>query len=80
MCPTEAILFGDLHYNAKVKSDRKLTVTHLKQQPEGLHYNLLDAELNTRPRTTYLAIMRNFNPALPKPGDGAMERDLSALS
>jgi molybdopterin-containing oxidoreductase family iron-sulfur binding subunit len=80
VCPTEAILFGDLHYNAKVKSDRKLTVTHLKEQPEGLHYDLLNAELNTRPRTTYLAIMRNFNPALPKPGDGAMERDLPALS
>jgi molybdopterin-containing oxidoreductase family iron-sulfur binding subunit len=85
VCPTEAILFGDLHYQAKLKSwnvesDRMLTVTNLKEQPEGLHYDLLDAELNTRPRTTYLAIMRNFNPALPKPGDGLMDRDLPALS
>jgi Fe-S-cluster-containing dehydrogenase component len=80
VCPTEAILFGDMNYNAKVKSERTLPVNHLKAQPDGVHYNLLDGQLNTRPRTTYMAVWRNYNPALPKPGDGAMDRSLPALS
>jgi molybdopterin-containing oxidoreductase family iron-sulfur binding subunit len=54
-CPANAILFGDLNHK-----DSK--VAQAKKQP--LHYGLL-AELNTRPRTTYLAALRNPNPELP---------------
>jgi molybdopterin-containing oxidoreductase family iron-sulfur binding subunit len=53
-CPTRAIIFGDLN-------DTGAAVTQLKQLP--LDYALL-AHLNTRPRTTYLAAVRNPNPAL----------------
>jgi molybdopterin-containing oxidoreductase family iron-sulfur binding subunit len=44
-CPTRAITFGDL-------SDPQSRVAASRQ--EGRHYPLL-GELNTRPRTTYLA-------------------------
>ena len=54
VCPTRAISFGDLN-------DATAAVTQLKQLP--LDYALL-ANLNTRPRTTYLAAVRNPNPAL----------------
>jgi Fe-S-cluster-containing dehydrogenase component len=54
-CPTEAIIFGDLN-------DRGSRVAKLHAEPRS--YSLL-AELNTRPRTTYLASMRNPNPELP---------------
>jgi Fe-S-cluster-containing dehydrogenase component len=50
VCPTEAIIFGDLN-------DPESRVTQAKNSP--LNYALL-AELNTRPRTTYLA--RVFDP------------------
>ena len=53
-CPTEAIIFGDLN-------DRASRVAKLKAQP--LNYGLL-TDLNTRPRTTYLARVRNPNPEL----------------
>jgi molybdopterin-containing oxidoreductase family iron-sulfur binding subunit len=53
-CPTRAIIFGDL-------SDRSSEVARLKQSP--LNYGVL-AELNTRPRTTYLARIRNPHPDL----------------
>jgi molybdopterin-containing oxidoreductase family iron-sulfur binding subunit len=53
-CPTEAIVFGDLN-------DADSRVNQLATSP--LNYSVL-GELNTRPRTTYLAIVRNPHPAL----------------
>ncbi len=53
-CPTEAIVFGD-------QNDPAWEVTRRKKQPT--HYTLLE-ELNTRPRTTYLAKITNPNPQL----------------
>jgi MoCo/4Fe-4S cofactor protein with predicted Tat translocation signal len=53
-CPTGAIVFGDVNTAGA-------RVGKLKELP--LDYSLL-AELNTRPRTTYLAALRNSNPDL----------------
>jgi molybdopterin-containing oxidoreductase family iron-sulfur binding subunit len=55
-CPTSAIVFGDMN-------NTHSAVRALKDSP--LDYSLLE-ELNTRPRTTYLAAVRNPNPALEK--------------
>ena len=53
-CPTEAIVFGDIN-------DPDAVVTQVKRSP--LNYALLE-ELNTVPRTTYLARVTNPHPAL----------------
>jgi molybdopterin-containing oxidoreductase family iron-sulfur binding subunit len=53
-CPTEAIVFGD-------QNDPDSRVAVLKHSARN--YGLL-AELNTVPRTTYLAALSNPNPAL----------------
>jgi molybdopterin-containing oxidoreductase family iron-sulfur binding subunit len=55
VCPTEAIVFGNINDpNSRVA------------QAQGEPAQLRDArDLNTRPRTTYLAAVKNPNPALP---------------
>jgi Fe-S-cluster-containing dehydrogenase component len=54
VCPTEAIVFGNVN-------DPASRVSKLKK--EERNYALL-AELNTRPRTTYLSALKNPNPQI----------------
>ena len=60
-CPTEALVFGDLN---------DPTSRAAKMRKDPLEYPLL-GELNTRPRTTYLAKLTNPNPAF---GEELMKR------
>jgi MoCo/4Fe-4S cofactor protein with predicted Tat translocation signal len=53
-CPSQAITFGNIN-------DPESAVAKLKKEPR--EYGLLE-DLNTRPRTTYLAVVRNPNPEI----------------
>jgi MoCo/4Fe-4S cofactor protein with predicted Tat translocation signal len=60
VCPAQAISFGNIN-------DKESRVAKWKASPRD--YTLLP-ELNTRPRTSYLARLRNPNPEMPKSGKG----------
>lgn len=67
-CPTDAIIFGDMN-----NKDSQL----VRVKADNRNYKLLN-ELNTQPRTTYMAELKNQNPEMPdynppqvRPGHGA---------
>ena len=55
-CPADAIVFGN-------QNDEKSQIA--KSKKDHRNYALLNYELNTQPRTTYLASVRNQNEAMP---------------
>ncbi len=75
VCPTNAIVFGDMH-------DKESAVAKSKKDIRG--YNLLN-ELNTQPRTTYLAGLKNQNKEMPdyrklKQKPGGEDEDLTGYT
>jgi MoCo/4Fe-4S cofactor protein with predicted Tat translocation signal len=58
-CPADAIVFGNIN-------DANSRVARLKENPRN--YGLL-ADMNTRPRTTYLALVHNPNPQISEPAE-----------
>ncbi len=64
VCPTGAIVFGDV-------ADAETEVSRIKES--DLNYAIL-GYLNTRPRTTYLARLRNPNPKMPDYQDMPLSR------
>ncbi len=68
-CPTDAIVFGDIN-------DPDSRVSQLKA--ESTNYGVL-AELNTHPRTTYLAQVKNPNAALETELPGMEKEEPRAL-
>jgi molybdopterin-containing oxidoreductase family iron-sulfur binding subunit len=60
-CPTRAIVFGNIN-------DPRSSVAQLKQQARN---DTLLHEINTQPRTSYLALIRNPNPELAGIGEGS---------
>jgi len=70
-CPTGSILFGDLNDDGR---DGAKPAAILRWKAEPHNYGLL-ADLNTMPRTSYLAAIRNPNPELETVLNGASKGD-----
>jgi molybdopterin-containing oxidoreductase family iron-sulfur binding subunit len=64
-CPADAIIFGDLN-------DQESRVVYERENPR--RYELL-AYLNTKPRVSYLARVRNTNPRLAEDGNQQLQAE-----